>query len=200
MATRREREIKRQRIDPRNDKTDRACTCSLHLHLCIESHTSSQSPFPLLPLQTYQRHNLTRPGIRIKQLLSNLTRNRHDTHPRLNMCTLPRRDMSMPHGCRRLLLFASARPLDTDRLREIRKISVALPACITRSAQFHQLNESIHLQDIIHRMPEHMLRLVKVLWLHTHHTARTLTAYAIHLLSSGKNRYVFRNTGNLARL
>jgi hypothetical protein len=42
-------------------------------------------------------------------------------------------------------------------------ISVALPACITRSAQLHQPNESTRLPDITHhQMAEHMLRLVKV--------------------------------------
>ena len=88
---------------------------------------------------------------------------RHATHPSLSMCTLPRRDMNTPRGCRRLPLFESAPPLDTDRLRETRMISVALPACITRSAQLHQPNESTRLPDTTHhQMAEHMLRLVKV--------------------------------------
>jgi hypothetical protein len=158
-ATRRERGSKRQQIDPRNDKTDRAC--SLHLHLCIESHTSSQSPSLLHPSQMCQKHRLTRPDLRIKQPISSSTRNRHVTHLSPSMCTLPRRDKSMLRECHRLLLFASAQPLDTDRLRETHRISVALPACITRSAQLHRLKESTHPQDIIHRIAEHTLRLVK---------------------------------------
>jgi chromosome segregation and condensation protein ScpB len=70
--------------------------------------------------------------------------------------------MNTPRECHRLLLFASARPLDIAHLKEIRKISVALPACITRIAQSRQLKESTRLQDIIHRTAGHMLRRVKV--------------------------------------
>ena len=161
IATRRERESKRRQIDPRNDTTDKAC--SLHLHLRIASRTSSQNQFLLRLSQTYQRRSLTRPDTRIRLLLSNWTRSRHATHPSLSMCTLPRRDTNTPRGCRRLPLFESAPPLDTDRLRETRTISVALPACITRSAQLHQPNESTRLPDTTHhQMAEHMLRLVKV--------------------------------------
>lgn len=199
IATRRGRESKRQRIGPRNDMTDRAC--SLHLHLCIESRTSSQNQFLLRPSQTYQRRNLTRRDIQIRLPLFNSTRSRHAIHPSLSMCTLPRLDTNTLRRCHRRPLFASVRPLDIDRRRETRRISVALPACITHSAQLRQLSASTRPRDITHRRTaEHMLRLVKVPWLLTHHTARMRPASAIRLLSRATNQYVSRNTESLAQL
>ena len=191
ISTRRGSERLRRRTVPGNDKRDKTDNRQSRRH--TNNRTSNLSPYPRHLSRMYQTHNPTRTGIQTRPLRFSWTQNLHATLLSRSMYTLPRHVTIMLHRCLRQPLFASAQHPVTGRLKEIRKISAALPVCITHKDQPRRVNASTHRLAPTYRLKGPMLSLNAKLQL------RPSLRLTMRCPSPVRSPYVSRNTASPAR-